>query len=514
MAQQAVPRGMGSVAVRKRKGKGLALAAVAALVLLGGVGYFLWIKREPLMEAIAEWRGKSPAIPTTAEPPPELPRPGVDKVASSTQEKSVPAAPPSSPPTTPVAKQQPVDSIATIKLPEPQPAGPAPGVMPEPVPEIVKAEPPMKATPSVEPVNNPPSVPVAVPVPSTTVTAPEPAPAPVPPRAMLVEDDEPAASTPTGNSAMPTVASINSNPVTTPGQALVEVGRSSAPESVSKGIVSSRAQVESALTSLGQPKIVGVPEEAKPALKGLLNFLGASSWDERLKFSMLPEQVEAKGRAYYQANPDGPIDVDEIHYLRHEMNPQVGGGMHGVFVLFQRAWEHEIPVMVEVRDGEPRVDWLTFVEFKDDMLSKFMANPSMEGRWRFHVALTRAHYFEDDIPNREEKDAFEIAPPMPTGKQMFAFTDKTSQLARKLASTITWDKMVTWAIVELEWRKDGGKNWVELTAVPQLNWYSSSGPAEEPKTTTISQPPAQAEGAAAPSAAVRSTIPAAIPQGR
>lgn len=328
---------------------------------------------------------------------------------------------------------------------------------------------------------------------------------------MLVEDDEPSAAA-TAVKPVPTVANVMSNPVTTPGQALLEVGRSSMPDQSAKGIMSSRAQVESSIASMGQPKTVGVPDEAKPALQGLLKFLSASSWEERVKFSMLPDQVEAKGKMYYQANPDGPIEVDEIHYLRHEMNPQVGGGMHGVFVLFQRAWDHEIPVMVEVRDGEARVDWLTFVEFKDDMLSKFMANPAMEGRWRFHVALTRAHYFEDDVPDRENKDAFEIAPPMPTGKQMFAFTDKNSQLARKLATTITWDKMVTWAIVELEWKKDGDKNWVELTAVPQLNWYSSPGPVQEAKAAAPDVPAAAAPAvpaeAPAPSAEVR-TIPRA-----
>jgi len=273
--------------------------------------------------------------------------------------------------------------------------------------------------------------------------------------------------------------------------------------------------VTSALGSLGQPKVVGVPDEARPALDGLLKFIAAKSWDERLNYSMLPDQVAEKGRAYYQATKDGPISVDEIHYLRHENNPQVGRGMHAVFVLFHRGWDFEIPVMVEVENGEARVDWLTFVEFKDDMLSKFMADPSMDGRWRFHVALTRAHYFDDDVPDRESKDAFEIAPPMPTGRQMFAFTDKNSQLARKLATTITWDKMITWAIVELEWSNEGGKPWVELTAVPQLNWYSSAGaPAESVSAEPASaQPPTpSSSGEGIPAATLRSTSP--VPQGR
>jgi len=324
---------------------------------------------------------------------------------------------------------------------------------------------------------------------------------------MLVEDEEPAA-TPAGDRDM-------TNPVTTPGKTLVEVGRTPAPDPALPERVK-EGGTASALGSLGQPKVVGVPDEARPALDGLLKFIAAKSWDERLNYSMLPEQVAEKGKAYYQATKDGPIAVDEIHYLRHESNPQVGRGMHAVFVLFHRSWDFEIPVMVEVVNNDARVDWLTFVEFKDDMLSKFMADPGMDGRWRFHVALTRAHYFDDDVPDRDTKDAFEIAPPMPTGRQMFAFTDKSSQLARKLATTITWDKMITWAIVELEWRKEGDKSWVELTAVPQLNWYSSAGaPSEtavaEPIPAAVPAPP-QPPTDGAPPATLRSTSP--MPQGR
>jgi hypothetical protein len=65
---------------------------------------------------------------------------------------------------------------------------------------------------------------------------------------------------------------------------------------------------------------------------------------------------------------------------------------------------------------------------------------------------------------------------MPTSSPIYAFTDRVSQLARELSTTITWDKQVTWGIVELEWKKTNGHQWVELTAVPQLNWYSALRP--------------------------------------
>ncbi len=482
MAQQAVNRGMGATAINRSKGRGRAVVALTFLVLVGGLAYVGWMKREPILQAFADWRADQNAIPVPVEIAPDSPRPGVDKAVE---------------PSATVAGGSGEPSAAPNPLPTPTSSGGQIPVVDAGVADAARVPSQTPAASDAMPTSVPPAVPPS-----------PPEPVPAAPKALLVEEEE--GATGLGSEREMT------NPVTTPGQRLVEVGR--APEGEVEMSVRTVENGEApAAASLGQPKVVGVPDEARPALDGLLRFLAAKSWDERLNYSMLPEQVAEKGRAYYAATKDGPIQVDEIHYLRHENNPQVGRGMHAVFVLFHRNWDFEIPVMVEVENGTARVDWVTFVEFKDDMLSKFMADPTMEGRWRFHVALTRAHYFDDDVPDRKNKDAFEVAPPMPTGKRMFAFTDSKSQLARKLATTITWDKMITWAIVELEWRKDDGKSWVELTAVPQLNWYSSAGNQADaasaaPGAPTALEPAAAAGEPSAPNATLRSTAP--LPRGR
>jgi len=36
---------------------------------------------------------------------------------------------------------------------------------------------------------------------------------------------------------------------------------------------------------------------------------------------------------------------------------------------------------------------------------------------------------------------------------------------------MSWETHV-WAIVELEWKKQGSQQWVELKGVPQMHWYS------------------------------------------
>ncbi|MBL9118070.1 MAG: hypothetical protein JNJ83_23880 [Verrucomicrobiaceae bacterium] len=466
--QDAIRRGQGVVKAPKKKRGGMLFAA-AALLFLGAVGYLGWIKREPLTEAITTWlderAGKTENASQPAEPSPVAtvePRPGIDPLPSA-KEKA--------PKTPDLAVTTKVDSNQPEKAPTPAP-GPIikSAMVTEELPEPKMSEDLPQETAPALPARPKPEI--ARVEPSTGL----------PPKAMVV-DDEPA--------PVKAIPVDPTKPATTGtstvDNALVEVGHAS-PVEMKKTITSAQAKSEHVAAENGKPKISTVPDGAQEGLAGLLSFLKAPNWNERLKFTMLADQVREKGQIYYQTNSDGPIDVDEIHYLRHDSDPEVGSGTHCVFVLFSRAWEdgqHGIPVMVEVNKGMAQVDWLTFIEFKDNMLRQFMANPGIEGRWRFHVSMRRCHYFDDDVPNASTKDCFEIAPPMPGSSDLYAFTETGSQLSRSLANTITWDKRVTWGIVELQWRNDDGKSWVELTSVPQLNWYSAPAEIDTSKAPTI-----------------------------
>ena len=126
--------------------------------------------------------------------------------------------------------------------------------------------------------------------------------------------------------------------------------------------------------------------------------------------------------------------------------------------------------MLQEEGGSFKVDWLAFVEFRDNLLYKFLSAYQDEPA-RFHVGIRRTHYFESDVPDLDGKDCFEIQPPLPTYVG-FVFVPKTSPLAADLAGRISWETSKAYVIVELRWRKLGDQKWVELTGVPQLNWYS------------------------------------------
>lgn len=220
---------------------------------------------------------------------------------------------------------------------------------------------------------------------------------------------------------------------------------------------------------------------------------------------------------YYESQPDGPVHVDAVSLVRLDPKPQMGGGAHAVFGVESRSWEYPIPVMLEETKSGFKVDWLSFVEFKDRLLEKFFEG-YQEGPARFHVGITRTHYFEDRVPNAENKDAFRISPAPPNPFLTTVFVEKDSQLGRELKERIPWGAQV-WAIVDLEWVKLGNQQWVQLSSVPQLNWYSvppdapakaTSGSAEEGSSKSKSG----SKSSKGKSAPVQDEVQRAVPVGR
>jgi hypothetical protein len=212
------------------------------------------------------------------------------------------------------------------------------------------------------------------------------------------------------------------------------------------------------------------PPEAKPAAEALKKFLSASSLAERLQYTLGAELMKPLMERYYTRSADGPVIVDRIQFVRMDPNPELGSGRHCIFSLENKTWEFPVPVMLEEQADGFKVDWLAFVEFKDRLLEKFF-QACQEGPARFHVGIIRQHYFEDGVPNVDRKDAFRVMPAPPNSYNASVFLDKDSALAQELRTRLPWETHV-WAVVELEWKKLGSQQWVELSAVPQMHWYS------------------------------------------
>lgn len=208
-----------------------------------------------------------------------------------------------------------------------------------------------------------------------------------------------------------------------------------------------------------------VPAEAQSALEALQKFLEAPTWNERAAYVQKPEMVKPLMEKYASKSGDGPIIVGSINFASRFTNDK---GAHCTFEVSGGSLPHPVMAVVEQpSNATARVDWETFVEFKDDLLLKFLESNGAPNQ-KFRVTMQRIHYFDKDVPEQDNKDSFGIRQP----NSLFEghiFLDKESALATQLATQLPWGKDLL-IIAELTWKTNGKNHWVELQAIPSYGW--------------------------------------------
>ncbi len=219
---------------------------------------------------------------------------------------------------------------------------------------------------------------------------------------------------------------------------------------------------------------MSIPDEAKPASAALLEFLTADTLETKRKYILGAEdpQIDALIKRYYGQSDAKPIAVTSIVLRRHDPSPEVGGGAQSVFEVASPEWTYPIPVMVQETKQGFKLDWIAFVEFKDNWLHKFV-QAFRENPGRFHVRIKRGHYFESDVPDIENKDCFILEPPQ-GDFEVSVFVPKNNALSAQLSRDLSWGTRHAYVLAEIQWRDDGAHQWIELTDVPQLNWHIST----------------------------------------
>jgi hypothetical protein len=209
-------------------------------------------------------------------------------------------------------------------------------------------------------------------------------------------------------------------------------------------------------------KVIAAPEAALKA------FLSAPSWEERAKHSLLSENTADQMRSYYSQMPDGAVKA-----LRVKLNDSHGkDGEEPVFYSYlvsTEAHQEGYPVAV-VRTTEGwKIDWGSFVEFEDDHFSRFAGGQGGD-TGKFHLLVRMTNFA---TPRIEGYSAFRIDPPMP-GRDRYAFVPTDSELERILRAAATPGHPAS-AVLELKRHPtEGGKNWLEITAIVAPNWWPES----------------------------------------
>ena len=314
--------------------------------------------------------------------------------------------------------------------------------------------------PPSAPKNVAPIAPSPAPSPVAETTPPAPESSPLPPDADLPTAEAPIPDPPPTEVVAPEIQPAVAE---TPGSSLLSDPKlESTPPPVAK-IVPEETPADPA-----------VLQEPRAALQA---FLAASGWKERLPLIQNGEALRPIIEEYYANHSDGPIKADSIDFLTSQPTPDE----KGVFFLFQVQVhdEHGFPVAVENMQGNYRIDWRSFVEFKDLLLPKFFERYSPDPA-TFHVVLKRSHYFGSDVPDQEHKLCFSAEPPVPGFQNYVWVSDDSQALITKLGVRSEFGQ-TAYPVVSLRWLKEkNGTAYVLLDDIVSDNWRADEARAVLP----------------------------------
>jgi len=217
-------------------------------------------------------------------------------------------------------------------------------------------------------------------------------------------------------------------------------------------------------------KLTGPDQElAKKALATLQNFLGAKTWQERAQFSRVGPDGRSEMQNYYSTYPDAAITPSLIKFVALSRRPD-RDDKFAVFNISTNDLPAPFPVIVDENNGDFKVVWRLFVEFKDDLLAKFLAGWKEQPQ-QFHVYMNRSHYFRTDVPDIDSKNCYLIETPV-KGRRGFVFVDAGSPLAIQLETEVPWGSK-SHPVLTLKWQKGSdGRAYVAIDGITRYGWGS------------------------------------------
>jgi serine/threonine protein kinase len=128
-----------------------------------------------------------------------------------------------------------------------------------------------------------------------------------------------------------------------------------------------------------------------------------------------------------------------------------------------------IPPAIKQRMPEPFREAITRWHFSENQphaqkialgelaLSQFLKNTA-SGTTTLIAWLSRAHYFDDDVPGASEMECFRVSA---GASHEHAFLQKNAAVQKHLTKLLPWDEPALFKVT-LTWRQEGAKLWLEL----------------------------------------------------
>lgn len=228
------------------------------------------------------------------------------------------------------------------------------------------------------------------------------------------------------------------------------------------------------------PGIDGILDEPREFLEA---YLTAPSWEKLVPHSLKGESLRSKMDAYYKVNPYKQEQIVELTFEHKQTLPNSERQFY-LFKVVTESNQGSFPMTVEETSEGLRTDWEAYVQFKDAHLQQFLSQPKVgkDGKGEvqaFNVILRRAHYFADDVPEKENKWCYKIDAPVDDLDGGFCFIPRFSKYGQQLDEKLQW-LLLYFPIVELRWEEDPkmpGKPYVRLMKIRQFNWRGHDGGA-------------------------------------
>lgn len=208
-------------------------------------------------------------------------------------------------------------------------------------------------------------------------------------------------------------------------------------------------------------KVIPAPEAA------LMAFLAAPDWKSRALHVLHPEETTPKMEAYHATAPDGPTAYLSLHAKASEGDGEKDARLLGYLVVTESHPEG-LPIAVVETPAGWKIDWDTFIEFRDDHFGRFAAGQGGD-TGAFHVLVRNTHYFGEPFPGSEQLTAFRLDPPLPDRNQ-YAFVATGSELHKTLAGVTEWGRPFA-PVLQLVRKPHGERQFhLEIESIVAPNW--------------------------------------------
>jgi len=202
---------------------------------------------------------------------------------------------------------------------------------------------------------------------------------------------------------------------------------------------------------------LAVPKEILKA------FLAAKDWRSRSAYVLFPERVTKRMESYHATNPDSPTTATRLNVEHCESDPS-----SELLLVVVRISTAECPagftVAVEETPDGWKVDWETFIEFKDMLFDRFVTGGNGDVG-NYHLVI-QAH---PQSAGREDSVAYTLTDPV-KGTDHSAYVSKGSDAAAALAH-LTQDSALATPVLEIvrHVQPDGSAT-LEIRSVLATSW--------------------------------------------